>query len=120
MAVSLTQNNTPHARCENRKGESGIELLVDCIGHCQQFVAVEVRGGQSVADVTVYPVEDADIAFERVAESRLAVTRSFGAHVERQAPPALVLVHELRHRRRPPAWLCVARQEPATDQVEAA
>src|SRR5438876_2758435 len=92
---------------------SGLELLVDQIREPQQFVLAEIGGRERVADFAVDPVEHADVVFARVAEGGLAVARGLGAHVERQAPAVLRLVHELRDRS------IVAGQEASADERHA-
>src|SRR3569623_1927872 len=70
------------------------------IGRVGQFLHVLMRdlAGQGIAEIAVDPVEHLDTVFGDVAERRLAIARHGTPHIECDALPARILVHELCHR----------------------
>ena len=88
---------------------SGIELPVNLRSHGVEVLAFQLAG-QCVTESAVDPVEHPDLAFARVAKRRLTARAGLVAHVEREPPSRLILIHELRHR------TAFTRQQPSAHQ----
>src|SRR5262249_59274600 len=88
-------------------GDGRAQLGIDAGGKPHQFVAIK-PSGERVGQRTIDPIKGAKVAALGKAEGSIAKAWLL-AQIERQAPAAAVLVHELRRR------LAAGGQQPATD-----